>query len=109
MKPYDPYDSINRRKKRGILYYVIWYLIAVAILIVAMVIKGQFSWHGVISTVIFMLVMAVVWYFMDKFILKQEEAALKRMEEQFGSTTHGYPSYEAPPESEVEEEKGQNG
>ena len=100
MKDYDPNDHIIRRKKRGILYYVFWYFVAIAILVIAMLAKGEFTWSRLISTVVFMLIMGVVWYFTDKRILTQEEAALRRMEEKFGR-----PKEEVWTDPEPEEQK----
>ncbi len=105
MKPYDPNDMIIRRKKRGILYYVFWYLVAVAILVIAMLLKGEFSWSRLISTFIFMLIMGVVWYFTDKLIVKQEEAALRRFEEKFGRPGETE-AYDPAPEEEKESQNG---
>ena len=80
------YNEPYRSKKHGIWYYVIWFAVCVVFLVVLMLIRHQFSWERFAATVSFMAVMSVIWFFMDRFIHRQEEAAIRRLEEKFGKT-----------------------
>lgn len=81
---YEPYRS----KKHGVWYYVIWYGVSIVVLVILMLVRGQFTWERFAATVGFMSVMGVVWYFMDRFVRKQEDAAIRRLEEKFGQSEH---------------------
>ena len=67
------YDNRNTyemkpRKKRSISYYVVWYFICLAVLVVIMLIKGEFSWSRLLASVVFVAVLSVIWYFTEGFI-----------------------------------------
>lgn len=108
------YDNRNTyemkpRKKRSISYYVVWYFICLAVLVVIMLIKGEFSWSRLLASVVFVAVLSVIWYFTEGFMAKQEEAIIKRMEGQLGSS-NPYPHYEEePPQTASSKEEPRDG
>lgn len=73
--------GLIRTRERKPLEYLLWGLVCEVIVVVWMLFQQDFSWGRLLMMTIFVVVITLGWYIMERISRKQEENLIKEIQE----------------------------